>query len=305
VVVGGKPGPATALWEVCVAAPTVEPQDEYLGEHHVYTPHRVGLPPLGVYVQELWRRRQFVDELARSELRSQNFDTVFGQLWLILSPLLNGFVYFLLVDILRGGKRPPEYLAHLLGGIFAWTFVSGSISSSATAVTSGGRLILNTAFPRLLLPITDVVVAFFRFLPTLPVLAIVILVTIPGKVTLAVLLAVPVFLLIMLTSAGCAFIAATLQVYFRDFNHLLPYLLRLGLYLTPILYFAEDAKGSTRLVTLLNPLSPVFRLWSDVIVRGTVPGWHVWAQATIVAVVVFTAGTLYYISRERDFAVRI
>jgi teichoic acid transport system permease protein len=290
---------------VCVPAPTVEPQDEYLGEHHVYTPHRVGLPPLRSYVRELWRRRQFVNELARSELRSQNYNTAFGQLWLVLSPLLNGFVYFLLVDILRGGQRPPEYLAHLLGGIFAWTFVSGTISQGATSVTSSGRLILNTAFPRLLLPITDVVIAFFRFLPTLPVLALVVLLTIPHNVTPAVVLTIPVFALIVLTAAGLAFAAAALQVYFRDFNHLLPYLLRIGLYLTPILYFAEDAKGNAHLITVLNPLSRVFQCWSDVIVRGTVPGPRIWLEATLVAVVFFCAGTLFYVSRERDFAVRI
>ena len=293
-----------------MAAPTVptserESRNDYLGEHHVYTPHRVGLPPLVPYVKQLWRRRQFVNELARSELRSQNYNTVFGQLWLVFSPLLNGLVYFLLVDILRGGQRPPEYLPHLLGGIFAWTFVAGTISQSATSVIGGSRLILNTAFPRLLLPVTEVVIAFFRFLPTTGVLAVVLLLTIPDKISWTVVLAVPVFGLIILTAAGLGFFAAALQVYFRDFSHLLPYMLRLGLYLTPILYFAEDAKGKTHLITVVNPLSPVFQLWSDVIVKGTVPGPVVWGMAVGWAVLFFVAGTLFYVSRERDFAVRI
>src|SRR4051794_29645778 len=160
--------------EVDVAAPVTAAQDEYLGEHHVYRPHRAGLPPLGRYLTELWRRRTFVRELARAELKAQNYQTAFGQLWLVLNPLLNAAVYFFLVDILSSGKnRPSNYITHLLAGIFAYTFFSGGVSQAAGSVVGGGRLILNTAFPRLLLPWTQIVIAFFRFLPTLPVLALV------------------------------------------------------------------------------------------------------------------------------------
>ena len=75
--------------------------DEFTSERHVYEPHRVGLPPLGSYFRELWKRREFALELSRTELRAQHYNTLFGQLWLILSPLLLACVYFVLVDILR------------------------------------------------------------------------------------------------------------------------------------------------------------------------------------------------------------
>lgn len=288
-----------------MAAPAVKAEDEFMGEHHVYTPHRAGPPPLRPYVRELWRRRQFVDELARSTLRSQNYATVFGMVWLILSPLLNALVYYLLVDILSSSNRPPEFLPHLLGGIFAWTFVSGCIASSATSVTGGGRLILNTAFPRLLLPVTQIVVALFRFLPTIPILAVAVAVTVRGNVGPGTLMAVPAFALIVVTASGLGFLAAVLQVYFRDFRNLLPYLLRLGLYLTPILYFASDAKGGKAIITKVNPLAPVFTAWSDATVRGEVAPAGTWALATAYALVLFVAGTLFYASREREFAVRL
>jgi teichoic acid transport system permease protein len=61
-------------------------------------------------VRELWRRREFAVELARTKLREQNFDTVFGQLWLVINPLLMALVYFLLVDIIRAGRPPPPGL---------------------------------------------------------------------------------------------------------------------------------------------------------------------------------------------------
>ena len=85
-------------------------ENDFAGEHHVYVPHLVGLPPLRSYVREVWRRREFAIELARTKLREQNFDTVFGQLWLVLNPLLLALVYFILVDILRARLEPARVL---------------------------------------------------------------------------------------------------------------------------------------------------------------------------------------------------
>src|SRR6476620_9773096 len=115
-----------------VAPPTPEEPDDYFGEHHVYEPHRIGLPSkLSVYIAQHWKRRQFVWELSRSSLRAQNYQNAFGQLWLVLNPLLNAAVYFLLVDIIRGGKHPSLYFPHLLAGLFAYYYVSGCISQGA------------------------------------------------------------------------------------------------------------------------------------------------------------------------------
>ena len=286
--------------------PSTAAQDEYLGEHHVYRPHRAGLPPLRRYVTELWRRRAFVRELARAELKAQNYQTVFGQVWLVLNPLLNALVYFFLVDILsNSSKRPANYIVHLLAGIFAYTFFSGGVSSAAGSVANGGKLILNTAFPRLLLPWTQIVIAFFRFLPTLPVLVAVMLWKNSSNISWALLLTVPIFALLVMFTAGLGFICATLQVYNTDFKNLLPYLLRLGLYLTPILWFADSSGGIRTQIAKYNPLSPIFELWSDAIVLGKVGPASTWITATVYSVVLVVVGFVVYVSRERDYAVRI
>src|SRR3712207_6612610 len=108
-------------------------------------------------------------ELARTSLRAMHYNTVFGQLWLIINPLLLAGVYFVLVDILRGGTRGAAFFAHLMAGLFAYYFVSDAVRKAVKSVTSGGRLILNTAFPRALLPLSSVVTAFKRFLPCIAV----------------------------------------------------------------------------------------------------------------------------------------
>ena len=62
-----------------------------------YEPFKAGLPRIGEYLRTFWRRRAFISEFARSELREQNFDSVFGQLWLVLNPLMLSGIYFLLI----------------------------------------------------------------------------------------------------------------------------------------------------------------------------------------------------------------
>ena len=139
-------------------------EDEFHAERHVYEPHKAGLPPMGSYLHELWRRRQFAYEMARTTLRAQNFNTALGQLWLLLNPLLLTCVYFLLIDILRDHSRGSVFFAHLMAGLFAYNFISTSLNQAGRSVTKGGRLVLNTAFPRTLLPLSAVLVV----VPALP-----------------------------------------------------------------------------------------------------------------------------------------
>ena len=89
-------------------------EDEYNGERHVYEPHRAGLPPLVPYFRELWRRRTFAFELSRTSMHAANTDTVFGQAWLVINPLLLSGVYYILVDIIGGGRarRTPVPSSH-------------------------------------------------------------------------------------------------------------------------------------------------------------------------------------------------
>src|SRR5215210_9449886 len=115
-------------------------EDEFTSQRHVYVPHAAGLPPLRSYARELWRRREFALELSRTRLRAQHFNTAFGQLWLIINPLLLAGVYFVLVDILRSGSRGAGFFAHLMAGLFAYYFVSDAIRLSVKSVTGGGRL---------------------------------------------------------------------------------------------------------------------------------------------------------------------
>src|SRR3954447_1004262 len=293
------------------SAPTRDPalqprreEDQFTSERHVYEPHKIGLPPLGPYVRELWRRREFAREMARTNLRAQHFNTVFGQLWLVLNPLMLAAVYFLLVYILRSGSRGIDFFAHLLAGLFAYYFISDSIRLSVKSVTGGGRLILNTAFPRALLPLSGVITAFLRFLPTLIIYVPVhIIAGLPVGPHL--LWMFPLIGLMFVLASGAAMLVSSLQVYFRDVKNFLPYFLRIWLYASPVLYYAHEVPEGLKWILAVNPLGGLLTAWSDVVVGGIAPEADALGLAAAWAFGIFIAGGLFFVSRERECAVRL
>jgi len=276
----------------------------FLTEFQVYQPHRVGLPPLRPYLTELWRRREFAAELSRTNMRASNTRTFFGQIWLVINPLLLAIVYYLFVNILAHRVGGWSYLSHLVAGIFAYYLVSGCIATGATSVVSSGALISNLAFPRLLMPLSSIRTAFFRFLPTVPVYLV--LHGIAGEVWSWKMLLAAYFLgTMILFGAGLAAIMATLQVYFRDTSSFLPYVLRIWLYLSPVIWFAEDVPGRLAPFMHFNPLFSILGGWTDLLVRSDVPPFTVWLTALAWSASTFIVGSLFFMSREREFAVRL
>jgi ABC-type polysaccharide/polyol phosphate export permease len=269
----------------------------------VYEPFRAGLPPLRKYWRSLWSRRTFISEYSRSELREQHFDSIFGQLWLILNPLMLSAVYFLLIVIIGGSGGAIRY-GHLTASLFLFYLVSNSLSGGVKSVTAGQRLILNTAFPRMMLPISATVIAFFKFIPTL--LVFMIMRTVLGlPFGWEMLWSIPIILITLIFSLGVAILISTVNVYFRDIASFLPYLIRTLLYLSPILYEASALKPELRVLEDFNPLFSILESWSLSIVHAQTPHLSSMLAATGWAFGVLLIGTYFFLSREREFAVRL
>lgn len=271
----------------------------------VFEPYARGIPPLGRYLRQLWKRRRFAFHMARSELKARHFDTFFGQVWTVLNPLLLAFVYFLLFGvILQNGRGTPDYLAFLIANLFAFYYTRNSLGVGAKSVVSGGGLIMNAAFPRALLPLSSVLSALLMYLPTLLVYAVIHVVT--GQAVTVALVLVPVIVLIQtLFNYGLALLAAAITVYFRDFSSFLPYALRIWLYVSPVLYQMEDVPSRLAPVLMVNPLYPLLAAWQAVVIRGEAPGVGTLVAAVAWAVGLLVVGGWLFLSREREFAVRI
>ena len=269
----------------------------------VYEPFKAGLPKLGRYWKSLWSRRTFIKEYSKSELREQHFDSVFGQLWLVLNPLLLSGVYFILIVIIGGATGSARY-AHLTASLFLFYLVANSLTGGVKSVTAGQRLILNTAFPRIMLPISAVVIAIFKFLPTL-IVFMAIKAIIGSPFTIQMLWAIPVLLITIFLALALAITISCVNVYFRDIASFLPYLTRTLLYLSPILYEATALKPNLRALEIFNPLFPILDSWSRAMVHGQAPHMSSLLQGLAWATGIFFLGTYFFLSREREFAVRL
>ena len=291
-----------------MTAPTRERDREFEPIYHHYGPHRAGLPPLIPYFRELWHRRAFAAEMSKATMRGANTSTFFGQLWLILNPLLLAGVYYLLVTIIRG-QHDPVYFTHLCLNLFAFNLVSTSINSGATSVTGSGKLLMNTPFPRLLIPLSAVRTAFFRFLPTVPVYFVFHLIYLTDVWDPKMLLSLYFLGTMVLFGMGCAAFFSALQVYFRDTSSFLPFFVRIWMYLSPVLWKPEaiDHMRSQTLQTLvqLNPMYSMLGGYTELLQRSGFPPLYMWLTAAAWAVAVAAIGFLFFISREREFTVRL
>jgi teichoic acid transport system permease protein len=226
-------------------------------------------------------------------------------LWLVINPLLMALVYFLLIDILRASHgRGPAFFAHLVAGLFLFYFIHNSLTVGVKSVVKGGRLILNSAFPRALLPLSAVITAFMRFLPTIIVYTPVhILSGLPIGPHL--LWALPIVALLVLLACGLAMLVAAAQVYFRDLSSFLPYMLRIWLYISPVLYYAERVPDRYKFILDINPLGGLLTSWSDVLNRGHAPAASAMLLSLAWGIGLFVLAGLFFMSREREFAVRL
>lgn len=279
--------------------------DEYSGTHHVYEPYRAGLPPsMRKYIRELWRRRDFLRELTRANIRADQLDTILGRLWSVVDPLLMGVVYFLLVLILARGSTIENYFVYLIAGLFIFDAFSSSVKRGAGSVMGAGKMVTNTSFPKAILPLASVRGAFAELWPAMFVLLIACL-AFGIRPQWTWLLAIPVLLVLIVFSTGLALLVAAMQVYFRDTRSFLPFFLRLWFFATPVLWSADMLPESAEFLRYVNPMFDFVSTWSYAIVYGQAPDPSVWFVMVGWALVSLLVGGYVFLSRERDFAVRI
>jgi teichoic acid transport system permease protein len=276
---------------------------------HVYERHGAhGLPPLRKYLQRVWQGRTYLYFRTRAELKARHFDSWFGQIWVILNPLLMASIYWLLFTIVRQSSGGFDFLAFLVGGLFAFQYTSNAGRTGVTSVTGGGSLIANTTMPRALLPMSSVLAALFLYAPTLVVYAVIHAVA--GFPVGPQLLALPLIVAIQtIFNLGLAMALATLSVYFRDTSSFVPHLFRIWMYLSPVLFRFHEVKGSPLgpldFILRLNPLYAILEAWHQVLSDGRWPSPSLLIAASAWATGALVVGGWLFLSREREFAVRI
>lgn len=271
----------------------------------VYEPPERGVPPLGPYVQRIWDHRALVWHLARTELKAKHYDTAFGKLWVIIDPLLMAATFYLVRLVLAGSGTadPGFYIAHLIMGISFFYFVSNIITGTARCILANKTLVLNTSAPRGVFPAVTLSLAVFELIPALVVYFAVHLVT--GQPWGMSLLFLPVVVLLLTGfSLGFGLVYAPLAVYVRDTLTVLPYVMRVWLYITPVMFAMAEIPPEVKPLFVLNPLYPFFAMLEQIF-RAEMPSMGYFLGALAWTVVAAVAGVIAFTMKEREFAVRL
>nr|WP_251066761.1 ABC transporter permease [Streptomyces sp. ISL-36] len=267
-------------------------------------------PPLPSYIRQLWSRRAFIGAFATARLTAQYSQARLGQLWQMMTPLLNAAVYYLIFGVLMNVQQGiPDYVPFLITGIFVWTFTSQSIMSGTRAISGNLGLVRALHFPRASLPLSLALQQLQQLALSLCAL-IAILFCFGEFPRRSWLLAVPALLLQSLFNAGASLALARLAARTPDIAQLMPFLLRTWMYVSgamwSIRHLAESGRLPDALITALqaNPAAVYIDLMRFALVGSftadQLPA-HVWALAAGWALVTFAGGFIYFWKAEETY----
>lgn len=254
------------------------------------------------YWRDLWRYRELMSFLAWRDISVRYKQTAIGIAWALIRPLLTlvVFVAFRRMAGLEQGALPDVVL--VLAAVLPWQFFSTALSESSSSLIGNTGLISKVYFPRLIIPIAAIAAAFVDFLVTLAFLAATMVWY--GVVPDQKVLALPLFAaLAALLSLGLGLLMAALTVTYRDFRYIVPFMMQLGLFVSPVAFASAQVPDAWRAVYALNPMAGIidgFR-WS------LLGGQTSMQPELLISSIAFTAialavGTWYFRRTERGFA---
>jgi lipopolysaccharide transport system permease protein len=252
---------------------------------------------------ELWRYRELLFFLTWRDIKVRYKQTVLGAAWSILQPLATMLVFSLFLGraVGQSGARWP-YPLFVLAGLIPWTFFSNAIATAGQSVVGNQNLVTKVFFPRLIIPMGAVGAGLVDLAVSLGLL--VVMMFWYGVVPGWELVFVPLTLIgLVVASLGVGTLLSALTVAYRDFRHVVPFLVQLWMFATPSIYLQAEGIVSPRWVPLL-PLNPAYGLISNfrqAMLGGAIDVYSL-AVSTAVGAALFVIGCLYFRRVERDFA---
>jgi homopolymeric O-antigen transport system permease protein len=221
--------------------------------------------------RQLVHTRDLLVELVVREMKLRYERSSLGMLWAVLNPLLQIAIFTFVFDAMFH-VAIPHYPAFIFTGLLAWNWFREGITATAGAIVSNRELVRQPGFPTAVLPIVAVAVPLLDLLAALPVLLVVL--ALSGIPIHATVLLVPALLVLQfLLLQGIGFVLASLQVTFRDVQHLLGVSLSMLFYLTPVFYSPTMVPGWAHAAYALNPMMHLLTAYRGILMDGTLPNW--------------------------------
>jgi lipopolysaccharide transport system permease protein len=278
--------------------------------HHpeVATPTVIIQPTHGwasLQLGAVWHYRELLYFLVWRDIKIRYKQTALGVVWVVLQPVISMLVFSGLFGVLLNAPSSGvPYPVFVYAGLLPWTYFAGSLARSSTSLVDSRNLITKVYFPRLLVPLTGVLAGLVDFAVGFVVL--ILLMLLYGIVPTAAVVFLPAFLLLaMLTALGFGLWLSALNVRYRDIGYIIPFMVQIWLYLTPVIYSVSLIPERFQFLLGLNPMTSVvagFR-WA---LLGQAPATQssiwIFVLSLVTMVVVLISSLVFFRRTERTFA---
>ncbi|WP_343317671.1 ABC transporter permease [Arthrobacter sp. TMP15] len=267
---------------------------------------RVGARPSFLdYIVSIWDYRHFIYYDAKAKVSTNNEKDKLGSAWLIISPVLNGLMFFFVMGILlKSGRGIENFVSYLIIGVFFFQFSIRSINASSRAIFSNKNVIHAFKFPRATLVIAANLRELFLNVPVILTLLVLIILLPPDeRVTLKWLLIVPIISLQFIFNLGFGLIVARMSSRFNDVNQILTYGMRAWMYLS-CMFFSIDRFSDMPIVMKVmehNPLYQVLFMARGALIYDTIPSWNSWTVLALWSFAMLAFGTVYFWKAEESY----
>lgn len=267
---------------------------------------RVGArPPIGRYLQELWRYRHFIFYDAKARVQSGNRRDRLGSAWLVLNPVLNGLTYYLIFGVLLNTSRGIEnFVGYLVIGVFLFQFSARAITNGAKSIQANRTVIQAFSFPRATLPLAVNIREVIGSVPVIVTMLALILILPPAEnITFLWLLIIPALLLQALFNLGVGLILARLIARVNDVSYLLSFFIRVWMYSSAVFYSFDRYVDHPAALAVLqaNPLYLVLDIVRDSVLYGVLPDWQSWAALAAWSFGLLIVGLLFFWRGEETY----
>ncbi|GGT44691.1 ABC transporter permease [Nonomuraea spiralis] len=234
----------------------------------------IARPRFPVYLRQLVERRHFILTYATSRNVSKYSSSALGQLWQVLTPLLNAAIYYVMFGIILGGKgNILNYPAFLLTGMFVFTYTQRTVTAGAKSISGNLSMIRALHFPRASLPLAYTIQELQQLAISMGVLLVIVVAT--GEWPTWFWLMIPVVLALQtMFNVGASLVIARMGAQMRDLNQLLPFITRTWLYASGVFFSIQDkVVGSAKLpqwvadVMYLNPTASYIEWMRDILIK--------------------------------------
>lgn len=253
--------------------------------------------------REIWRNRELLYFLTLRDISVRYKQTFAGFFWLLLQPILTVLIFtFIFGQITKIAVSDVSYPVFVFSGLVFWNLFSRSIITSSESIVANQNLVKKVAFPRIILPLSSIGVHivdfFFSFL-----IFIILLIIFKTKISLLGILVLPFILLLTFFSSfgiGCFF--ASINVKYRDIRLLLPFLIQLLFFLTPVIYPLESIDKKYQLLLLLNPVAGSIETFKVLLFKTGNIDYKVIFSSILISFILLFFGIYKFKIQERFFA---